>query len=696
MPQLLLELFSEEIPARMQARAAEDLRHLVTEGLSEAGLSFETAESFATPRRLALCIEGIPDRQPDIREERKGPKVGAPAKAIEGFLRGAGLETLAQCEKRSTPKGEVWFAVTEREGRDTADVLPDILTAAIRKLPWPKSMRWAANGFRWVRPLHAVLAAFDDVALNGELDLGGDTLRFGNRTWGHRFLHPDYIEATNFEEYVEGLRHPGHVILDPAERGRLIANGLATVAKEAKLSVKDDPALLDEVAGLVEWPVVLLGSIDETFMHVPPEVLTTAMRTHQKYFAVLKSDGSLAPHFAMVANMETSDGGKNIVAGNERVLRARLSDARFFWDQDRKETLSSRTTRLSDITFHAKLGTLDQKMDRVQALAVEITKFVDGADRDRVRAAARLAKADLVTDMVGEFPELQGIMGRYYALEDGEHEEVADAIRDHYAPQGPNDACPSAPVSVAVALADKIDMLVGFWAIDEKPTGSKDPYALRRAALGVIRLIVENGLRLPLAETFRKANHLIAETAAGVSGEPQIADLLSFFAERLKVHLRGQGVRHDLIAAVFALGGEDDLVRLLARVAALQEFIASEDGSNLLTAFRRAANILRIEEKKDGVSYDHAPEAAAYVLDEEIALAQALDEASGAVEKAVADENFTGAMTALAALRGPVDAFFDRVTVNADDAALRVNRLRLLSRIRSTMGLIADFSQIEG
>ncbi|MCK5273684.1 MAG: glycine--tRNA ligase subunit beta, partial [Alphaproteobacteria bacterium] len=437
--------------------------------------------------------------------------------------------------------------------------------------------------------------------------------------------------------------------------------------------------------------------IDEEFMDLPPEVLTTAMRSHQKYFTLLREDGSMAPRFALVSNMETADGGAQIVAGNERVLRARLSDARFFWDKDRKETLSSHTTQLADITFHAKLGTLDAKVDRVQALAVEIAKHIDGADRDRVRAAARLAKADLVTGMVGEFPELQGLMGRYYALADGEHEEVADAIRDHYSPQGPNDACPSAPVSVAVALADKIDTLTGFWAIDEKPTGSKDPYALRRAALGVIRLVIENGLRVNLLPAFGAG---FDDYPASVTGETEKGsvcnDLLSFFADRVATHLRGEGVRHDLIAAVFALGGEDDLVRLLARVAALQDFISSEDGANLLTAFRRAANILRIEEKKDGVSYDEAPDSGGYAQDEEAALGRALEAASAAVAKAVEQEEFTSAMAALAALRGPVDEFFDEVTVNAEDADLRVNRLRLLSRIRATMGLIADFSQIEG
>lgn len=696
MAEFLLELFSEEIPARMQARGAEELKRLVCEGLTGAGLEFTSADAYATPRRLALHIDGIPERQPDVREERKGPKVDAPEKAIEGFLRGAGVESLDQCEKRETPKGEVWFAIIEKKGGETAQVLPEILTTAIQKLVWPKSMRWAANGMRWVRPLHSILAVFDGAALEGSLDLGGEKIEFGYRTWGHRFLSPDYMTANNFNDYVANLKH-GYVILDANERRRIIAEKLDELANAEDLDLKEDPGLLDEVTGLVEWPVVLLGSIDEEFMEVPPEVLTTAMRTHQKYFTLLKEDGSMAPRFALVSNMETEDGGKQIVAGNERVLRARLSDARFFWDQDRKETLSSRTMQLADITFHAKLGTLDAKVDRFEALAVEIAKHVEGTDRDRVARAARLAKADLVTGMVGEFPELQGLMGRYYALADGEHEDVADAIRDHYSPLGPNDACPSAPVSVAVALADKIDTLTGFWAIDEKPTGSKDPYALRRAALGVIRLIVENGLRANLLPLFGAGLDNYPESVVGKTAKGDACiDLLSFFADRLKAHLRGEGVRHDLIAAVFALGGEDDLVRLLARVEALQGFVDSEDGANLLTAFRRAANILRIEEKKDGVSYDEEPDAGGYVQDEEAALGRALETASAAVAKAVEQEEFTSAMAALAALRGPVDEFFDEVTVNADDADLRANRLRLLSRIRATMGLIADFSQIEG
>ncbi len=695
MPELLLEVLSEEIPARMQARAAEDLQRLVLEGLKGAGLAFAEARAFGAPRRLALVVEGIPKRQPDLRDERKGPRVGAPDKAIAGFLKSAGLDSLEQCEKRESPKGDVWVAVIERAGRASKDVLPAIIVDAIRRMAWPKSMRWAGNTLRWVRPLHSILATFDNQQLDGEVELGEQTIGFGHTTRGHRFLSPDYIAATSFDDYLQGLKH-ARVILDPAERRRIIAARLDELATQQGLTVREDPGLLDEVTGLVEWPVVLLGRIDDAFMDLPPEVLTTAMRTHQKYFALRQSDGSLASRFAMVSNMETADGGKKIVAGNERVLRARLADARFFWDQDRKRTLASRTTQLGEIVFHAKLGTLDEKADRMQALAVEIARHVPHSERDHVRAAARLAKADLVTGMVGEFPELQGVMGRYYALADGEDEGVADAIRDHYSPLGPNDACPSAPVSVCVALADKIDTLSGFWAIGETPTGSKDPYALRRAALGVIRLVLENGLRLPLLAMFKAASGGYGKKIAGSRPSTRETDLLAFFADRLKVHLRERGVRHDLIAAVFALGGEDDLVRLLARVDALQAFIASDDGANLLTAYRRAANILRIEEKRDGVSYDEAPDGKGFVQDEEAALARALESASTAVRAAIAKEDFTGAMSALAALRAPVDAFFDEVTVNAEDPALRTNRLRLLSRIRATMGRIADFGQIEG
>ncbi len=601
MPELLLEILTEEIPARMQARAADDLKRLVCERVKSAGLAFTGAAAFVTPRRLALVVEGLPERQPDATEEKKGPKVGAPEAAVAGFLKANDLASIDEAEVRETAKGAVYFAVRHVRGQPTEEVLSGLLVEAIRACPWPKSMRWA-GGFRWVRPLHRILALFAGRTLLGGLDLGGGRfVAFGNKTLGHRFLAPAPFEVTDFADYERKLRK-AKVILDREERKAIIAAEAAKLANAEKLALKDDPELLEEVAGLVEWPQVLIGRIDAAYMDLPPEVLTTTMRSHQKYLATLDREGRLADRFAFVANMPARKGSKrydNIVAGNERVLRARLADARFFWDQDRKRSLASHVTGLSQMVFHAELGSLDAKVDRVQALATHLARQIPGADVDRVRSAARLAKADLTSGMVGEFPELQGVMGRYYALADGEHPDVAEAIAEHYGPLGPNDRCPSAPVSVAVALADKIDTLVGFWTIGEPPTGSKDPYALRRAALGVIRLIVENELRLPLTPVIETARDLYRH----ISGPAITGALLDFFAERLKVVLRDKGVRHDLIAAVFALGGEDDLVRLLARVAALQHFLNSEDGENLLTAYKRAENIVRIEEKRDKSSY---------------------------------------------------------------------------------------------
>ena len=688
MPELLLEILSEEIPARMQARAAEDLKRLVCEGLDKAGLAHEGAEAHVTPRRLALVVRALPERQPDVEEEKKGPKVGAPEQALQGFMKANGFDAIEQAEVRDTPKGQFYFAVRKVEGRATAEVLPDLLAEAADKLPWAKSMRWPASPQRWVRPIVSVLGLFDGRRLAGKL-LGA--CDFGGETLGHRFLAQEPVSVSSFEDYAAKLRD-ARVEIDREARKATIAEGAAALATAEGLTVKDDPGLLDEVAGLVEWPVPLLGRIDTAFMDLPPEVLETSMRSHQKYFSTLDGEGRLADRFVVVANMETADAGAAIVAGNERVLRARLADARFFWDQDRKQSLASRAPSLSDIVFHAKLGTLDQKVDRVQALAVDIARRIEGADADRVRSAARLAKADLTSGMVGEFPELQGLMGRYYAIADGEHAEVAEAIAEHYSPLGPNDACPSAPVSVAVALADKIDTLVGFWAIDETPTGSKDPFALRRAALGVIRLIVENKLRLPLRPLFETAQAGLRE----INAEPVADALMTFFADRLKVALRDRGVRHDLISAVFELGGEDDLVRLLERVDALAAFLESEDGANLLIAYRRAANIVRIEEKKDDTAYQEGLDEGRFDQEEERGLFAALETARGAAEPALAGEDFTGAMDALAQLRQPVDAFFDAVTVNSEDPALRANRLRLLSRIGATLGEVADFSRIEG
>lgn len=697
MPELLLELLSEEIPARMQPAAAADLKRLVTEKLGAAGLAFTDARAFATPRRLALVVEGLPATQPDTREEKRGPRVGAPEAAVQGFLKSAGLASLDACEVRDTGKGQFYFVTVETKGRATADVLAEFIPGVIREFPWPKSMRWGSGVLSWIRPLHRILCLFDRKVVAFSVSRGdsAEALRAGNVTRGHRFLAPAEFTVADFADYRDKLR-ARYVMLDGAERGETIAADAARLAAGAGLVVKTDPALIAEVAGLVEWPVALIAEIDRAFIDLPPEVLTASMRAHQRYLALTDSSGKLAPRFIVVANMLTDDGGKEIVAGNERVLRARLSDAKFFWVQDRKTTLESRVPKLGEMVFHAKLGSLAQKVERVAALAAELAQYISGADTDRVRSAATLCKADLTTGMVGEFPELQGVIGRYYALAEAEKDDVADAIRDHYAPQGPSDRCPTAPVSVAVALADKIDTLVGFFSIGEKPTGSKDPFALRRAALGVIRLILENGLRISLLPAFRESERLLKESKKGSAGKWNPSDLLEFFADRLKVHLKDKGVRHDLVSAVFALGGEDDLVRLLARVDALGRFIGTEDGANLLVAYKRAANIVRIEEKRDGRDYRAAPDAKLVQEGEERSLVKALDAVKEGLGTALAREDFEGAMSALALLRQPVDTFFDRVTVNCEDKKLRENRLALLSSIVADMNLVADFSRIEG
>lgn len=692
MAELLVELFSEEIPARMQARAAEDFKGLVTAKLKAAGLEFASAAAHVTPRRLALVVDGLPASQPDVREERRGPRADAPEKALQGFLGSVGL-TLEQCEKRDTGKGEFWFAVIEKQGGETRDVLPGIILESIRELPWPKSMRWGRNTFRWVRPLHHVLAVFDGAVLDGGLDLGDQQLAFTGETRGHRFLAPEPFAVEDFADY-RGQLKGAFVVLDREERKAIIAEGIAALAAGAGLTFRGDPGLLDEVCGLVEWPVPMLGRIDDQFMGVPKEVLVTSMRSHQKYFALETADGALADRFAVVANMASeSKRDATIVAGNEKVLRARLSDAKFFWDQDRKQSLESRIPALADVKFYEALGSMADKVGRVAALARLLSPMVPGADPEKAERAARLAKADLTSGMVGEFPELQGVMGRYYARHDGEDAAVAEAVAEHYSPLGPGDRCPTSPVSVTVALADKIDTLLGFFAIGETPTGSKDPFALRRAALGVIRLVLENDLRLKLQDVFAQAC-----TAQPVQADPAAvsAALLGFFADRLKVHLREQGVRHDLVAAIFELGGEDDLVRLLARVHALAAFLGTEDGANLLAGFRRAVNILRAEEKKDGVSHAAEPEVHRLVLHEEASLHAALAAAEPEIESALKSENFAHAMATLATLRAPIDAFFDKVTVNADDPDLRVNRLRLLARVRTAMGRVAEFSRVEG
>jgi glycyl-tRNA synthetase beta chain len=693
MAELLLELLSEEIPARMQARAAENLERAVTRRLADARLEFTSAAAYVTPRRLVLVADGLPDKQPDVTEERKGPRVGAPDKAIQGFLGSVGLESPDQCEVRDTGKGEFYFAVIEEKGRATIEVLTENLGDVIRGFDWPKSMRWGARSMRWVRPLKQVLCLFDGAPV--PLDLESESVPVSEATRGHRFLAPAPIRVSSFADYRDKLR-AAYVMLDGGERRQTIRADAERLAAAEGLTVRADEELLAEAAGLVEWPVALIGTVDEAFMDLPPEVLTSVMRHHQKYLSLTRADGALAPRFVVIANMLADDGGAAMVAGHERVLRARLADAKFFWDQDHKRTLESRVPALDGIIFHAKLGSMGEKVARMQALIAELAPYIPRADVALGERAALLAKADLTAEMVGEFPELQGVMGRYYALHEGARAEVAKAVEEHYAPQGPADRCPTAPLSVAVALADKIDTLVGFFAVGEMPTGSKDPFALRRAALGVIRLIVENGLRIPLRTVFETADLLHAERRGAVTGGLDPAVLLDFLADRLKVHLREKGVRHDLVSAVFALGGEDDLVRLLARVDALKGFVDTEDGEHLLTAYRRAVNIVRIEEKRDGRSYDGEADESLLKEDGEVRLYERLAEVRRLSAPALAREEFAAAMQALALLRKPVDAFFDHVTVNCEDKKLRANRLRLLSQIRATMEAVADFSKIEG
>jgi len=683
MAELLLELLSEEIPARMQARAADDLKRLVSDGLKAAGLEFKDARAFATPRRLALVVDGLPVARADVSEERRGPRVGAPEQAVQGFLKAAGLASLDQAEKRDTGKGEFWFAVIAKKGGPTAEALPGIIDAAMKALPWPKSMKWGSGTMTWVRPLQSIVALFDGKVLAGEVAPGGEMapIRFGDTTRGHRFLSKGDIKVAGFADYVAKLR-AAHVVLDPAERKKIVLEGAEKLCAEAQVALKTDEGLLEEVAGLVEWPVPMLGTIDSQFMDVPPEVLTVSMRTHQRYFVTNNKGGSLANRFVVVANNVARDGGKTIVDGNERVLRSRLSDAKFFWDQDRKIRLEERLPALKDVVFHAKLGTQADRVARIEILADKLAPYVAGADSAQAILAAHLCKADLRSAMVGEFPEVQGIMGRYYALEEKLPAAIANAIGDHYAPAGPNDRCPSAPISVVVALADKLDTLTSFWAIGEKPTGSRDPFALRRAALGIIRIVVENGIRLPLKKFF------------------DADDLMAFFADRLKVQMREKGVRHDVVDAVFALGGEDDLVRLLARVEAVQSFLATEAGKNLLTGYGRAANIVRAEEKKDktlAAKIAGAPDAARMEQVEEKTVAAALADIERLVKPALQREDFAGAMEAFAGLRAPIDSFFEKVTVNvAEKPDLRLNRLKLLNQIRATMDSVADFSRIEG
>jgi glycyl-tRNA synthetase beta chain len=720
MPDLLLELFSEEIPARMQAQAAADLRKLVTGRLVDAGLVYDGAKAFVTPRRLALSVHGIPARQGDLREEKKGPRVGAPENAIAGFLKAAGLKSIADAKIQSDKKGDFYVAVIERPGHAALDVLGEILPGVIKSFPWPKSMRWGVQSkepgaLEWVRPLHSIVATFGPETEEPEIvPFAVDGIAAGNATRGHRFLAPAPFTVRRLDDYMDKL-DKAKVVLDAERRRDIIAAEAKQLAFAQGLEIVADDGLLAEVAGLVEWPVVLMGSFDAGFLHIPEEVIRATIRNNQKCFVLRDAaHAKLVNKFILVSNMEAVDGGKAIVAGNERVIRARLSDAKFFYETDLKTRLEDRLPKFKDIIFHEKLGTQAERIERIERLAAELAPLV-GADVEKAKRAARLCKADLLTEVVGEFPELQGVVGKYYAEAQGEDEAVAHACEDHYRPKGPDDFVPADPVSVAVALADKIDTLVGFWAIDEKPTGSKDPYALRRAALGVIRLILQNGLRLRLTPQFTNHRRVIAGLDLAIHASAahdrttkmdhrvkpgddgtEAGDLLFFFADRLKVQLREQGARHDLVDAVFALAGQDDLLLIVRRVEALGKFLDTEDGKNLLAGYKRATNIIRIEEKKDNRSYIGAPDASLYTQAEEKALAQAIEVAKAEAERVVAAEDFASGMRAMAKLRPHVDAFFDKVTVNVEDKKLRENRLKLLNEIRAATRAVADFSRIEG
>ncbi|OZB14665.1 MAG: glycine--tRNA ligase subunit beta [Rhodobacterales bacterium 34-62-10] len=711
MPDLLIELFSEEIPARMQTRAADDLRKLVTNGLVEAGLTYAGAAAFSTPRRLTLAIEGLLANSPTLREERKGPRVDAPEQAIDGFLRGAGL-TRDQLEERDVGKTRVFFTVVEKPGRPAAEIVAEVLEHAIRTFPWPKSMRWGTGSLRWVRPLQSILCLLTDEAGADVVPLTVDGITATNTTEGHRFMGKGRFSVSSFEDYAAKLKQ-NRVILDPAARADTIWAEATSQAFANGLEVVQDQGLLAEVAGLVEWPVVLMGTIDDAFLGLPPEVLQTSMREHQKFFSVRNPKTGRIERFITVANIETRDHGATILAGNQKVLSARLSDARFFWDNDlrtvKTKGLEGMAAGLSSVTFHNKLGSQADRVARIEALAREIAPLV-GAKPDLAAEAARVAKADLQSEMVGEFPELQGLMGRYYATAAGHDDGVPEACEMHYKPLGPSDDVPTHPISVAVALADKIDTLTGFWAIDEKPTGSKDPYALRRAALGVIRLVLGNGVRVNQLSLIQTALKVLTATHAAALPENTTEldiplNLLAFFHDRLKVYLKDQGIRHDVIDACLsdssgapsgAVPGNDDLTLLVKRAEALAAFLKTDDGENLLQGFKRAANILAQAEEKDGVEYSYGADIKFAQTDAERALFDALDQAESTIAPAMKAEDFATAMSAMAALRAPIDAFFTAVQVNTDNAVIRRNRLNLLSRIRSICLSVADLTRLDG
>ncbi|MBO6866225.1 MAG: glycine--tRNA ligase subunit beta [Thalassococcus sp.] len=684
MSDLLIELFSEEIPARMQARASEDLKKMVTDGLVEAGLTYAHAGTFATPRRLTLTIEGLLDKSPDVREERKGPRADAPEKAIEGFLRGAGVsrEDLIEREEK---KGTILYAIIEKKGRPASEIVAEVLEKTIRTFPWPKSMRWGTGSLRWVRPLHRILCILtDDAGEATVVPLDVDGIQASNETEGHRFMAPGAFTVSSFDDYTTKLKR-AFVLINPEERAEMIWNDATNAAFAHGLEVVEDRGLLAENAGLVEWPVTLMGAIADEYLSLPPEVLQTSMKEHQKFFSVKNPSNGRIERFITVANRETSDNGATILAGNLKVLSARLADAKFFWENDlrvaKSEGLEAWTAKLSNVTFHNKLGSQKDRIDRIAELARKIAPSV-GADIDLSAKAALVVKADLSSEMVFEFPELQGLMGRYYSEAAGLPAEIANACEEHYSPLGPSDDVPTAPVSVTVALADKLDVLTGFWAIDEKPTGSKDPFALRRAALGVIRLLLTNDIRMSLSEVF---------------GETEwSADLLSFFHDRLKVFLRDDGIRHDVIDACLAMPGNDDITLLVKRARALSDVLKTEDGENMVQGFKRANNILTQAEEKDGVEYSFGADPKFADTPEEKALFAAFDAAEGQIKPAMEREDFAAAMQAMATMRGAVDGFFEAVQVNADSDILRRNRLNMLSSIRSICLQVADLTQLEG
>lgn len=698
MSEFILELFSEEIPARFQKQAADDLKRLLTEKLGAEGLPFETATTYVTPRRLTAHITGLPLEQAARSEEKKGPKEDAPQAAIEGFLKSAGVASLDQCELRDTPKGKVWFCVQTLEGRKTADVLRDLIIATIREMPWKKSMTWGCSSFRWVRPLHSILAVFDGQLIDGQFDLGGEQkpIIFTDHAQGHRFLGEGSFKVVTFEGYVQNLHDQG-VILDREQRKQLILDGTTALLATKGLTLKQDDALLEEVCGLVEWPVPMLGQIDADFMSIPPEVLITSMRVNQKYFTAVNSSGKMAPYFVLVSNVPAEDGGTTIIHGNERVLRARLSDARFFWDTDRMKKLKDYGDELHKITFHNKLGSVAIKVDRVRELAKTLNT---GADKVALDLAGTYFKSDLVTGMVGEFPELQGIMGGYYARHEGLGEDVALAIAQHYSPQGPSDMCPSNPVAATLALADKIDTLVGFFGIDEKPTGSKDPYALRRAALGVLRIILENNLAAVNLQDAIYSSYEIYKSrdTAFVAGFQN--NLYEFILDRFKQVLKDKGYSHGIIAAIVTPDALQNIVLTRRRLELLQDTLATQSGQQLMQLYKRAINILRIEEKKDNktysakMDYPRSDEAPPQTPQRDFFFA--INDIDRNISRAVEDGDFEKSLSLFLQLEQPVNTFFEKVIINDENAATRLENLSLLAKIRRIADMIADFSQIEG